>query len=1110
MINQFIFVLGVDVFDVKSINMDVCVRSNSVDSLRTAGHSRSVSHDSYFDLLQSPLRGIVNCPSKELSELGINFDREEPEMRLFSESESLVSSPRLAKEIGAAAGTGNGVSCRRVYRARPDEFCSTANSVNPSPKKQPRLNLPGTNDWYSGPMSMESLCKRYKLEDQLSDIQFIDCSTPEHQGINPTYSSSSSLSQSLTTTTKFNTNAQVHNPPTSFEAADKDKDINSSNDTIVDETICNKNVSNRSSYPQYLGIIGSSNQKRVDKTDSGRFSYPVTLEGSKQTRQEFNTRRYGFQEKEERDSKDELSLMESVLDHFDFREKANKEEDGSKQDLLAVSTQSLQATITPSSPYQSPRYSILTGGDTSSENYSESGSVTNLPNLNMNSGGPGLMESSITSTTKLIEDKQNVKEDHKVGDFVVETNNEGDEIQLVDLEKSFIDISALKRKFSLDLDTPKKMSIDLDSIPIVVAEECKQSIHIPSTPDSPNNCTQTSGGNTSQSMTPSDFGYHYLNRNSNIGTPTTPISGNTNEVLLNQEFSQILPSVMTLQPKSPSSSPIKSTISITYKSPGSSPIRETVQSFEEDEKTDDNDCYEEVEVEKGQLSLIAEKEDRPLETSFDETMVYERVKFFKSAVSEINDFLDRKPNETTQIVPELDHDKASPKSIKFELEHTARELDNKSPDDVTMTTADNPDLPDSLEFDNNLSLYENVVIEKPPAVYENLEMDRNLSAALIQQQVMGSPDGPKLIIKDEEKKPGNMVKQLATKFESPVESLPPFDFTKPSSANYLRQHPKRDSGNHHSLTMNNSQAPQSLTAAQQQTSPKSSSAKSLDENAFVREFGGTKFVLGTTQDQETENNQNNENILPNNRRMSQEYAKPKSLNPPKKLPMLEDPVACKPPTGFHEVSKGAVGTMCRDDVDVEVRLIKNQSFEKITPTTENRISLIQQDLDKEDDRSSTASTQSMPPSSNVVLNSCKLDRERIEKIKEERRHQLNEKFRSESFKGEKEYNRLKSKSKTELTEKDASVEADLRARSKSKADISAETKLNSGLTGRSDLFTNQLMRADRKTITLQDRMRRTSESGDGNFGANERMENTWKLKNKFEKNNHPIMARNQE
>lgn len=79
--------------------MEVCARSSSADSLRTAGHSRSVSHDSYFDLLQSPLRAVAISPSREFSELGLNFDREEPEMRIFSESESLVSSPRVPREV---------------------------------------------------------------------------------------------------------------------------------------------------------------------------------------------------------------------------------------------------------------------------------------------------------------------------------------------------------------------------------------------------------------------------------------------------------------------------------------------------------------------------------------------------------------------------------------------------------------------------------------------------------------------------------------------------------------------------------------------------------------------------------------------------------------------------------------------------------------------------------------------------------------------------------------------------------------------------------------------------------------------------------------------------
>lgn len=88
---------SVEIYEIKP--MEICARSSSADSLRTAGHSRSVSHDSYFDLLQSPLRVLSTSPSREFTELGLNFDREEPEMRLFSESESLVSSPRVLKEV---------------------------------------------------------------------------------------------------------------------------------------------------------------------------------------------------------------------------------------------------------------------------------------------------------------------------------------------------------------------------------------------------------------------------------------------------------------------------------------------------------------------------------------------------------------------------------------------------------------------------------------------------------------------------------------------------------------------------------------------------------------------------------------------------------------------------------------------------------------------------------------------------------------------------------------------------------------------------------------------------------------------------------------------------
>lgn len=249
---------SIDLYDATK-PMEICVRSNSIDSLRTAtGHSRSVSHDSYFDLLQSPLRTTISttCPSRELSELGINFDREEPEMRIFSESESLVSSPRVGKE---------NVPPRRVLRARPEEYSSTNNSVNPSPKKQPRLNLLSPKDQHSwSPVAgaenncteqshsdESSRCKRYKLEDQLSDIQYIDCSTPEH--------------------VITNTNAAYATPL-------KDKDKKKKNVATFESIFENKDKKEGSSHIitrySYPAVTLGTKRKENESPLKERFSYP--------------------------------------------------------------------------------------------------------------------------------------------------------------------------------------------------------------------------------------------------------------------------------------------------------------------------------------------------------------------------------------------------------------------------------------------------------------------------------------------------------------------------------------------------------------------------------------------------------------------------------------------------------------------------------------------------------------------------------------------------------------------------------------------------------------------------------------------------------------------
>ncbi|XP_063980110.1 rho GTPase-activating protein 32 isoform X2 [Diachasmimorpha longicaudata] len=56
---------------------------------RPCGHSRSVSHDSYFDHLADAPSSVSPL---DLSEIQLNFDLEEREMRMFSEEESIVPS----------------------------------------------------------------------------------------------------------------------------------------------------------------------------------------------------------------------------------------------------------------------------------------------------------------------------------------------------------------------------------------------------------------------------------------------------------------------------------------------------------------------------------------------------------------------------------------------------------------------------------------------------------------------------------------------------------------------------------------------------------------------------------------------------------------------------------------------------------------------------------------------------------------------------------------------------------------------------------------------------------------------------------------------------------
>lgn len=654
--------------------------------------------------------------------------------------------------------------------------------------------------------------------------------------------------------------------------------------------------------------------------------------------------------------------------------------------------------MTPSSPGRSPRYSLLVGGDTSSE----CSSSINTPVCDMDVSQSGQLLTTDGSPKSNASNRRSY--------------------QTKDFEDSPKDIAHMKRELSLDLDT-SKMSVDGES-------SMKQTIHLVSTPNTPNCMTETSGNTTSQSVTPSEFGYHHLTtpRQSTAASPSSPKSCDVYENLersfgmyesarANNASSATLKSYIESQKQS---SPIRSTINITYnlKSPSKlkSLTHENVFFANNKMQTNASSDYELVSVVTVEVHGEDEQKKPLLETSFDENMVYEQVKFFKGAVSEVNSLLNDANNEAermdvhsgedvgvggAQIVPNV-------VEVKSEANNQTEPItESEDSTDVPMYDHELDDIQDSLEMDPHVSMYENVELRRPDKVYANVNL------------VKVAP-----VNKDARPTTFN-VRQLANKFEttSPVEAQPAFDFSKPFARKVDSN--RNSSFSNHSVKV---ATPKNNGHVLHETAK---ITRSLDENAFVREFG-TKVdvaksvhVIGPVE-------------TVDGRRMSLEFTRPKTLNPPKRLP---------------DQSPSESEELCKVEA-TKMKLDLNRSsdrFEhvKITPTTENPISLIQHNVKRvADSTSSCAKPSSMDEDSSLssqssqskVLGSCKLDRERIEKIKEERRLQLNEKFRTESFRAaanQPDY-KAKSKSKIELRgdfKDDAVPTVELRVKSKSRGDV---------------------------------------------------------------------------
>lgn len=265
-----------------------------------------------------------------------------------------------------------------MARCRTDDS-SAVNSVNPSPKKQPRLNIPSSKEsqWNSNNRNQiddGSLRKRSKVEESeynseerqsLSDIQFIDSITPEH---------------TITTNTIYAC-AQIHNPPASNRSSILDETPSELQPQLrvsnLDHKI-NAKIENKESRFSYPGMGEKfSDEKRF----LSRFSINDNNDKNRRSFSEFKNRNVH--------SSVGLVMSNSSPDYL-----KNNENDHSKCSIA-----------TPSSPSKSPRYSLLVG-DTSSEN----SSTLNTPAFDMDMSSATQQFDQRLNELKGLSENQNTKD----------------------------------------------------------------------------------------------------------------------------------------------------------------------------------------------------------------------------------------------------------------------------------------------------------------------------------------------------------------------------------------------------------------------------------------------------------------------------------------------------------------------------------------------------------------------------------------------------------------------------------------------------------------------------------------------------------------------------
>lgn len=498
-------------------------------------------------------------------------------------------------------------------------------------------------------------------------------------------------------------------------------------------------------------------------------------------------------------------------------------------------------------------------------------------------------------------------------------------------------------------------------------------------------------------------------------------------------------------------SPLKSTINIVYKSPTKDNV--TFLKNSTDKNVDDR-IYEDVEnqdetpvVNKttfADLSLqnnkIFSDTDKKNEPGVDSD-IYNKVKFFRQSVNEVNSLIMESEKENTDGLTYEDSLDANTKfssndngryenvsytqlpAEKHDYENVNMKCNSEVLTPLTELCLDrrlqdnksNSDLKIDHAYENFHVKIDNESVKHKPYKLENVSKvnmeSKTVLKTLGESDKENSDENENIAPTCNEFNKRSSVKQLAHKFESPTENKGPFFFDRSSKTNLSTSEKIKEESSYSfdrnkavsfcegrgKINMTGRTVP-CVRARNNRLSKYSNNARSLDENAFVKEFGSQALHKDHISEMQI-----NDQISMNNRRKSLEALK--CLNQPKKLPDLNLNIECNKKCPMRSDLSLNLTSPLNDLVfkgtDRDGRLLS------ITPTTENKISLVQARFSPKKNRSKQSSNEFVNKSCDKLSSDTSLDedrkdqlsRERIEKYKEERRLILREKYSSQSFRG---------------------------------------------------------------------------------------------------------------